>query len=84
MGLTKNVSTQQELKLRPFLQRSDALTLLSYVRTPGELGHIQGSCTNCMTCVLHTARNSNVEIIMCVINKERQQIISSKIDSVDQ
>ena len=30
-------------------------------RTRGELGHIQGSC---MTCILRTARVSNVEIIM--------------------
>ena len=34
--------------------------------TKGELGHIQGSC---MTCVLRTARISNVEIVMCMINK---------------
>ena len=34
--------------------------------TKGELGHIQGSC---MTCVLRTARISNVEIVICMINK---------------
>ena len=43
-------------------------------RTRGELGHIQGSC---MTCVLCTAWISNVEIVMCVICKERRQLLSS-------
>ena len=41
-GQRKNLSTRQELNLRPFVHRSDTLTSEPR-RTHGELGHIQGS-----------------------------------------
>ena len=42
---------------------------LSYEETPGELGHLLGSY---VTHVLLTARISNVEIVMCVINNNER------------
>ena len=41
---------------------------LGYEETPGELGHLLGSYA---THILLTARISNVEIVVCVINNER-------------
>ena len=50
-----------------FHPQSDAL-ITELQRTHSELGHTQGSCR---TCVLYAARIGNVEIVTCVINKER-------------
>ena len=66
----KNLSPLQELKVWPSVQRSYTLTTELW-KTRGELGHIQGSCVLC------TARMSNVEIVMCVISKEWWLILSS-------
>ena len=72
MGQRKNLSPRQDLNLRPSVHQSDALTTDLW-RTRGELGHIQGTS---MTRVLHTARKSNVQIVMSVIYKELKMVNS--------
>ena len=62
----KKLSPWQELNLWPSAQRLDALTS-ELRRTRDVLGQTKGSY---MTYVLRTSRISNVEIVMCVINKE--------------
>ena len=47
---------------------------LNYEETPGGLGHLLGSY---VTRVLLTARISNVEIVMCMINNSEQEAPSS-------
>ena len=62
VGQRKNLSPQQDSNLWPPKHWTGALST-ELRRTHGERGHIRGSY---LTCVLHTARISNVETVLYV------------------